>query len=120
MIGVESHPYRQAKARELGADEVVNPMDEDAREQIMNLTHGVGVDKAVDCSGAVQAHRLCIDTVRRRGQVAFIGECGDETPLKISQDMIRKGITLVGSWHYNLKDVACAQDALRWRNAPGS
>jgi L-iditol 2-dehydrogenase len=37
--------------------------------------------------------------------VAFVGECGDETPLKISQDMIRKGITLVGSWHYNLKDV---------------
>ena len=49
--------------------------------------------------------RLCIDAVRRRGQVAFVGECGEETPIRISRDMIRKGITLVGSWHYNLKDV---------------
>jgi len=27
-----------------------------------------------------------------------------ETPLKVSPDMIRKGLTLAGSWHYNLKD----------------
>jgi threonine dehydrogenase-like Zn-dependent dehydrogenase len=37
--------------------------------------------------------------------VAFVGECSDETPIKISPDMIRKGIVLIGSWHYNLKDV---------------
>ncbi|MFZ4664234.1 MAG: alcohol dehydrogenase, partial [Caldilineaceae bacterium] len=28
----------------------------------------------------------------------------DETPLRISPDMIRKGLTLIGSWHYNMKD----------------
>ncbi len=60
---------------------------------------------AVDCSGDVKAHRLCIDAVRRRGQVAFIGECGADTPLRISPDMLRKGISLHGQWHYNLADV---------------
>lgn len=104
VIAVESHPYRVAKARELGADHVIDPRDEDALAQIMALTGGLGVDKAVDCSGAVPAHRLAIDALRRRGQLAFVGESGAETPIVVSQDMIRKGIELKGCWHYNLKD----------------
>lgn len=113
VIAVDSHPWRKEKARELGADEVVDPTDDNALQQILDLTNGIGVDAAVDCSGAVLAHRLCIDAVRRRGQVAFVGECGDETPLRISQDMIRKGITLMGSWHYNLKDVPKLMQVVR-------
>ena len=100
VIAVESHPYRQEMAKALGADVVVSPQEALARS--LELTEGVGVDKAVDCAGAVAAHRLCIDAVRRRGQVAFVGECSEETPVRISPDLIRKGIALVGSWHYNL------------------
>ena len=62
------------------------------------------MDKAIDCSGVVAAQRLCIDATRRRGQVTFVGECQDDLPIKISPDMIRKGLTLHGSWHYNLAD----------------
>ena len=105
VIGVESHPWRAERARELGAEEVIDPGDGEALQQILDLTDGRGVDKAVDCSGQVEAHRLCIDGVRRRGQVAFVGECSAETPIRASADLIRKGLTLVGSWHYNLKYV---------------
>ena len=104
VIVAESHPWRCEKAKELGAHEVVHP-GERALEQVMDLTDGLGVDAAVDCSGVVAAHRLCIDAVRRKGKVAFVGECGDETPIRISQDMIRKGISLIGSWHYNMNDL---------------
>lgn len=113
VIAVDSHPWRKHKAKELGADFVLDPTDENILQQIMHITEGVGVDAAVDCSGAVPAHRLCIDAVRRRGQVAFVGECGDETPLRISQDMIRKGIVLNGSWHYNLRDVPKLMQVVR-------
>ena len=41
---------------------------------------------------------------RRKGQVAFIGECYDETSIRISPDMLRKGLILIGSWYYNLND----------------
>ena len=61
--------------------------------KILALTGGKGVDKAVDCSGVVAAHRLCIDSTRRRGAVAFVGESGADTPLRISPDMIRKGLS---------------------------
>ena len=102
IIVVESVPYRVERAKMLGADSVLDPRDPDLSAQIMDLTHGVGVDKAVDCSGVVAAHRTCIDATRRRGQVAFVGECNDETPVRVSPDLIRKGISLHGSWHYNL------------------
>ncbi|MCH8293009.1 zinc-binding dehydrogenase [Candidatus Poribacteria bacterium] len=101
VIGIESHPYRANLAKELGAEAVLNPNDEDVLEQIMDLTNGVGVDKAIDCSGASQAHRLMVDALRRKGQACFIGE-GGEFPLGASRDMIRKGLVLRGSWHYNL------------------
>lgn len=103
VIAVEAIPYRADKARELGADVVLDPADSNNLERIMDLTGGLGVDKAVDCSGVVAAQRFCIDATRRRGQVAFVGECYEELAIKISPDMIRKGLTLHGSWHYNLR-----------------
>jgi L-iditol 2-dehydrogenase len=103
VIGVDSIPYRAELARELGADVVLDPNDENVLEQIMELTDGIGVDKAVDCSGASPAHRLMVDATRRKGQATFIGE-GGEFPLAASRDMIRKGLVLRGNWHYNLGD----------------
>ena len=101
VVGVESHPYRAELAKKLGADVVLDPNDEDILDQIRDLTDGVGIDKALDCSGASAAHRLMVDAARRKGQVTFIGE-GGEFPLAASRDMIRKGLVLRGNWHYNL------------------
>ena len=103
IIGVEGQPYRANLAKELGAEVVLDPNDDDLAKQIMDLTSGVGIDKAMDCSGESQAHRLMVDSVRRKGQVSFIGE-GSEFPLAVSRDMIRKGLVLRGVWHYNLGD----------------
>ena len=105
VIGVDSNAYRAKLALDLGAEAVINPMDADALEQILALTtDGRGVDLAIDCSGVVPAHRLCIDATRRRGSVAFVGECSADTPVQISNDMIRKGLRLIGSWHFNMAD----------------
>jgi threonine dehydrogenase-like Zn-dependent dehydrogenase len=42
-----------------------------------------------------------MQSTRRRGHVAIIGEGGDY-PLPISDGMIRTGLTLHGIWHWNL------------------
>jgi len=112
VIGVDSNPWRVERAMALGAEVVIDPRDEDAVNKILQLTGGKGVDKAVDCSGVVAAHRLCIDSTRRRGAVAFVGESGADTPVRISPDMIRKGLKLAGSWHYNLKDTSKIMDII--------
>jgi len=103
VFAAEMAPWRVERAKAMGAAALVDPRDTGALAQIMDLTQGRGVDCALDCSGTVAAQRLCIDATRRKGQVAFVGECSDELPIRVSPDMIRKGLTLIGSWHYNLR-----------------
>ena len=104
VIAAESVPWRVQRARAMGVADVLDPRDERVLAGVMELTGGCGVDCALDCSGNVHAERLCVDATRRKGKVALIGECQDELKLRISPDMIRKGLTLIGSWHYNLNE----------------
>ncbi|HXF64702.1 MAG TPA: zinc-binding dehydrogenase [Caldilineaceae bacterium] len=103
-IVVEPNPHRAKRARQMGADAVLDPRDPQIVDQIKDLTEGRGVDCALDCSGTVKAQRLCIDAARRKGKVSFIGECMDDLAIRVSPDMIRKGLTLIGAWHYNLRE----------------
>lgn len=104
VLVAEMEPYRVARATAMGAT-VLDPRDDGILAQIRELTDGRGVDRALDCSGSPAAERLCIDATRRRGEVAFVGECFDELVVKVSPDLIRKGLTVRGSWHYNLRHV---------------
>ena len=65
----------------MGADTVVNPFEDGVLEQLMDMTNGIGVDAALDCSRQVKAYCLCIDAARRGGQIAFVEQCGEGTPL---------------------------------------
>ena len=78
-----------------------------------DLTQGRGVDKAIDCSGNPAAERLCVDAATVRGWVAFVGENPGEVPLGPSRDLIRKGLNLVGSWHYNVTQFPRILEVLR-------
>ena len=102
VIAVESIPHRVERASEMGAL-VLDPGDEGIIRKIKDLTDGKGVDCALDCSGTVVAERLCIDATRRKGKVAFVGECQSDLPIRVSPDLLRKGLTIIGSWHYNLR-----------------
>jgi threonine dehydrogenase-like Zn-dependent dehydrogenase len=105
VFGVEPVAWRRERAKEMGAEEVLDPADRGILEKIMASTGGKGVDCAVDCSGTTSGERLCIDAVRRRGRVAFTGECSQDLAIRASRDMIRKGLTLVGNWCYNTADL---------------
>ncbi len=102
IIAVESIPYRASLAKELGAEVALDPNDEDVLQQVLELTGGVGVDKAVDCSASPQAQRLCIDAVRSKGQVGFPGEGGDFT-FHALRDLGNKGLTIRGNWTMNYR-----------------
>jgi L-iditol 2-dehydrogenase len=100
VIGVESNTHRADLARELGADAVIDPKDPDAQDQILSLTGGSGVDKALDCSGVGAAVVFCIQATRRKGQVALVGGSGDFT-VNGWGDIVSKGLTIHGAWHWN-------------------
>ncbi|MBD3175809.1 MAG: zinc-binding dehydrogenase [Armatimonadia bacterium] len=100
VIAIDPVAYRRELAASLGADHVLEPTDV-TLEHIRDLCRGRGVDKAIECAGVAAAQRLCIDALRRRGEMAFVAEAGDLV-VKVSQDLIRKGLTVHGVWHYNM------------------
>ena len=102
VIAVESHPYRAALAKKLGAAAVVNPQDADVVDQIRDLTGGSGIDKGIECSAASEAVRLLIDVTRPKGHIALIG--GVREVVIQGGEIINKGLTLHGTRHYNLPD----------------
>jgi len=100
---VEPAPWRAERARQIGAEVVLDPNDPELMARVKEWTHGLGVDAALDCSGTAAGERTCIDAARRRGKVAFVGENYDQPlTLEVSPDLLRKGLTVFGSWHYNL------------------
>jgi L-iditol 2-dehydrogenase len=113
IIVLESVPFRIELAARLGAHEVLDPRSPDLLERVRELTDGVGVDRTIECSGTVAGERMAIDATRRRGNVAFVGENHDDLVIRATPDLITKGLTLMGSWHYNLGDYGAVLDVIR-------
>ena len=104
VIVVEGIPWRMNRAKEMGVAAVLDPGEEGILEHIKDLTGGLGVNVALDTSGNVQAERLCIDATGIKGKIAFVGLCSDDLVLHVTPDLIDRGLTIMGQWHYSLND----------------
>jgi threonine dehydrogenase-like Zn-dependent dehydrogenase len=100
VIALDITPERRELARGFGADAVLDPAVEDPVVALKELTHGTGVDLALDCSGAEAARAAAIRATRTWGTVCFVGEGGSVT-VDVSRDMIRKQLTVIGSWTFS-------------------
>ena len=104
VIGVDAVEFRKNMAAELGADLVLDAADPDILQKIREFARPGRMQRAIDASGNAAAERLCIDAMEPGGIVAFAGENNKEIPIRPSADFIRKGLTLMGVWHYNIHD----------------
>lgn len=68
---VELSPQRAAKALELGAKTVIDPMKEDAAARLRDLTGG-GVDVAFEVTGVPAVLQQCIDATRYEGETVIV------------------------------------------------
>jgi threonine dehydrogenase-like Zn-dependent dehydrogenase len=131
VIALDVSPERLARAREFGAAEVINPAQTDPVAAIRELTHGLGAHATLDASSSSEARRQCVQSVRTWGKACLVGEGGQMT-LDVSPDLLRRQVTLIGSWTFSTVGQAeCAQfiadrgidvDALftdRWRLEQG-
>lgn len=100
VVAVDVAPERLALARDLGADAVISSRETEPVAALRELTRGEGVDKAIDCSGHPDARLAAIRSARTWGTVCFVGEGGQVT-IEVSQDMIRKQLTLIASWTFS-------------------
>jgi threonine dehydrogenase-like Zn-dependent dehydrogenase len=109
VIALDISAGRRQLAKQFGADEVIDPMSNDVVDAIRDLTHGEGAQKTLDCSSNPEARRAAVQSVRTWGTACFVGETGDVT-LDVSNDLLRRQVTLVGSWTFSKNGQAdCAE-----------
>ncbi|MFI9637123.1 zinc-binding dehydrogenase [Nocardia sp. NPDC051929] len=109
VIAVDVQADRVARAREFGAAHTIDSSADDPVAVIRELTAGLGVSAALDCSGAAVARAAAARAAGQWGRVAFVGE-GGEVTVEVSPDIIRKQLTVLGSYTFSLTGQAdCAR-----------
>lgn len=74
-----SAELKLTKAKELGADEIINIDKVDIKKRILELTGGLGADLVIDASGAGSAIKSAFELVRRQGKICALGITGKPT-----------------------------------------
>ena len=96
VVASTSSPEKMAKARELGADHVVNYRDPDWVEQALAFTGGRGVDVAQDLVGA-RTWADSLRTLARNGRMVVCGShSGVELNLSIPQ-IYHRQLSILGA-----------------------
>jgi NADPH:quinone reductase-like Zn-dependent oxidoreductase len=100
VIVTSSSDQKLAKAKNLGADEIVNyTKTPDWDKEVLRLTSGIGVDHVVEVGGAGTLSKS-LNSVRIEGHVAVIGVLasgGDFDPRSVLMKGARLQGILVGS-----------------------
>lgn len=73
VIALEMSSARKAKAKEVGANVVLDPSQCDAQAEIRALTAGLGADVSFECIGNKHTAKLAIDTIRKAGKCVLVG-----------------------------------------------
>ena len=97
IIGIDVVPERMKIASELGLCDEVLASGPDNVAQVKELTGGMGVERAVDCSAHHAARATAIRATRKWGKMVMIGEGGSVT-FNPSPDIIHDQKTIYGSW----------------------
>ena len=109
VIAIDISPERLQRAKEFGATHLIDGKKNDMVQAIRDLSHGEGAHKTLDCSSAPEARASAVRSVRSWGTACFVGERGQVT-LDVSPDILRRQVTLVGSWTFSKQGQAeCAQ-----------
>jgi threonine dehydrogenase-like Zn-dependent dehydrogenase len=107
----------QLAQKELGADYIINGKNEDVVGKIREITGNKGADAALDCSGSPIAENQALDGVSPHGRVAFVGESREST-IRPSEQLIRKQVTLMGSWYFPIQEFAEIMEFIVRKNIP--
>jgi len=100
VIALDTNPQRLERAREFGADELVNPGSNDPVAAIKELTGGKYADLTLDTSSNRDARLNAIRSTKVWGTMCFVGEGGDVT-IDVSPHLLRRQMTLIASWTFS-------------------
>lgn len=113
ICALETLDYRRKLAKELGADEIVDPQAEDPLDRVMDVTNGVGVDVAFEVAGEADSYQLAATLVKPGGTVVVVGIPTDQDYIPIQAITARRaGLTITFVRRFNPKDFPRAVDMI--------
>jgi threonine dehydrogenase-like Zn-dependent dehydrogenase len=83
VIAVDKRPNRLELSKFYGADVVLNFTEVDADEEIMDITHGIGVDASLEAIGSQMAFDSCMRVTRPGGTIVNLGIHSDGDTIDI-------------------------------------
>ncbi|KFG72876.1 NAD(P)-dependent alcohol dehydrogenase [Streptomyces mutabilis] len=91
VIAVDLHDSRLELAEELGATHSINSGAGDVVEEITKITHGAGVDFALDTTAVPAVLRQAAAVLGIRGTLALVGAAkpGTEVPFEIGASLVK-------------------------------
>ena len=100
VIAIDVVDERLESAKEFGAETTVNAAKSDPVEAIRDLTGG-GADYTLECSGVPDASVAAVRSARTWGTVCFVGMGSQPASYDVTNDIIRKQLTMLGSWTFS-------------------
>jgi L-iditol 2-dehydrogenase len=97
VAGLSSDQERFEIALQNGADRAVDQSKESLSDIVSEMTNGVGVDIAFECSGAVPAANKALEITRRKGKVVQMGVFPEAKEPIWTDLILHKEICYVGS-----------------------
>ncbi|MFU1795245.1 zinc-dependent alcohol dehydrogenase family protein [Paenibacillus azoreducens] len=90
----EPAAFKHDKLRELGADEVLSPLDPDAAGKFAS-----GADIVIECVGRKDSVEMAVGAARKGGQVLLFGVASPDTEIHIRPyDVFAKELRIMGSF----------------------
>lgn len=103
VIAIDRVPDRLAMAADCGATETIDGSQAEPLEVIRELTSGRLAEGVVEATGRPEGFALALKLVGNGGTVACCGE-NREVTLNVGSDLIRRDITVFGSWFFHFRE----------------
>jgi L-iditol 2-dehydrogenase len=102
VIAVGRRKTQLDRAAALGADELITAQDDvDPVSTVRSLTHGRGVDIAIEAVGKPQVWQWAVNMVRRGGAVNFFGGCPNDSRVALDTNLLHYSeITCKATFHH--------------------
>lgn len=103
VIALDLCRERLELARELGAAETISVAEGEPLEALREMTRGALADVVIEASGRPEGFALALQAVGKGGTIACNGE-NAHVSLHVGNDLLRRDITLLGSWFYHFRE----------------
>ena len=117
IIAVDISTERLKMAVDSGAWATVDASDNNAVEQIKDLTKGKGADATLEAAGLAETRIAALESTKVFGRSCMVGE-GGEVTFQPSEQIIHRHLTLFGSWTFSTFGLAEAARYTAERNVP--